>query len=158
MNLCKICLILINTVSRSGGNELTPTRTNDYGDIRVKTIRGVSEMAQKVIEGDVVTWRHMHAILRWPKIRTIQFLFDFGSKYQSRVKILRWPTFFSSKILRWPKIRTISASNTSSLRMHMPSRDNISFDDFLGHLGDPPVSVNRTHRLFGDHERLFNHL
>ena len=78
---------------------------------------GISEMAQKVIEGDVVTWRHMHAILRWPKIRTIQFLFDFGSKYQSRVKILRWPTFFSPKILRWPKIRTISASNTISLRI-----------------------------------------
>ena len=25
--------------------------------------------------------------LRWPKIRTIQFLLNFGSKYQSRVKI-----------------------------------------------------------------------
>ena len=143
-------------------------------------------MAQKVNEGDIVTWRHMHAILRWPKIRTIQFLFDFGSKYQSRVKILRWPTFFSSKILRWPKIRRemvfeaeivrilghlrifelkkvghlrillenfntwlifrakikkkLNGSNFGLFqnRMHMPSCDNISFVDFLGHLGDPP--------------------
>ena len=39
---------------------------------------GVSEMAQKVIEGDVVTCRHMHAILRWPKIRTIQFFLNSG--------------------------------------------------------------------------------
>ena len=45
----------------------------------------------------------------------------------------------------------------SQNRMHMPSRDNISFDDFLGHLGDPPVaslrankprnSINRSWRL-----------
>ena len=39
----------------------------------------------------------MHEILRWPKIRTIQFLFNFGSKYQSSVKILRWPTFLVRK-------------------------------------------------------------
>ena len=62
-------------------------------------------MAQKVIEGDVDTWRHMHEILRWPKIRTIHFLYNFSSKYPSRVKILRWPTFFTPNTLRWPKIR-----------------------------------------------------
>jgi len=82
-----------------------------------KTYGGVYEMAQKVIEGDVVTWRHMHVNLRWPEIRTIHFLFDFGSKYESRVKILRWPTFFSPKTLRWPKIRTMFASNSISLRI-----------------------------------------
>ena len=31
----------------------------------------------------------LHLTLRWPKIRAIQFLFDFGSKYQSRVKTPR---------------------------------------------------------------------
>ena len=30
-------------------------------------------------------------------------------------------------------------SEPSQNLMHMPSRDNISFDDFLGHLGEPPV-------------------
>ena len=85
--------------------------------VHLSLLRGYPEMAQKVIEGDVVTWRHMHEILRWPKIRTIQFLFNFSSKYQSRVKILRWPTFFSPKTLRWPKIRTIFASKSISLRI-----------------------------------------
>ena len=74
------------------------------------------EMAQKDIEGCHVTFWHMHVILRWLKVRTIQFLFNFCSKYWSRVKILRWLTFFSSKILRWLKIRIIFASNSISLR------------------------------------------
>ena len=46
---------------------------------------GYPEMAQKVIEGDFVTWRHMHEILRWPKIRKINFFFYFDSKYKSFV-------------------------------------------------------------------------
>ena len=62
-------------------------------------------MAQKVIEGGLYTWRHMHVTLRWLKIRTVQFLFNFSSKYPSRVKTLRWLTFFSSKTPRWLKIR-----------------------------------------------------
>ena len=74
-------------------------------------------MAQKDIEGCHVTWWRMHVILRWLKVRTIQFLFNFCSKYWSRVKILRWLTFFSSKILRWLKIRIIFASNSISLRI-----------------------------------------
>ena len=66
---------------------------------------GYLEMAQKVIERDNDTCQHMHVTLRWLKIRTVQFLFNFSSKYPSRVKTLRWLTFFSSKTPRWLKIR-----------------------------------------------------
>ena len=39
---------------------------------------GYPEIAQKDIEGAKITWRNMHVILRWLKIRTIQFsLFSF---------------------------------------------------------------------------------
>ena len=31
----------------------------------IRNTRGVLEMAQKVIEGGIVTWRHIHEILRW---------------------------------------------------------------------------------------------
>ena len=31
-------------------------------------------LAQKVIEGDIVTWRHMHEILRWLKFKLAQYL------------------------------------------------------------------------------------
>ena len=33
----------------------------------------VAEMAKKVLEEDVATWREMHVFLRWPKVQTIQF-------------------------------------------------------------------------------------
>ena len=46
----------------------------------------------------------MHVILRWLKIRSIEFLLNFGSKYWSRGKIPSWLTLFSSKILRCLKI------------------------------------------------------
>ena len=59
----------------------------------------------------------MHVTLRWLKIRTVQFFFNFSSKYPSRVKTLRWLTFFSSKTLRWLKIRIIFGSNPISLRI-----------------------------------------
>ena len=36
---------------------------------------GVLEMAQKVFEGGVDTWRHLHVTLRWLKIWTVQFFF-----------------------------------------------------------------------------------
>ena len=41
----------------------------------------------------------MHLSLRWPKIRTIQFLINFGSEYQLSVKTLRWPTSFEFAIM-----------------------------------------------------------
>ena len=60
----------------------------------------------KISTGGSLRWEayaayDMHANLRLPKIRTIQFLFDFGSKYQSCVNILRWSTFFTPKSLIW---------------------------------------------------------
>ena len=39
----------------------------------------------------------MHVILRWLKIRTIQFLVKFSLQYRSRVKVLRWLTFLVRK-------------------------------------------------------------
>ena len=74
-------------------------------------------MAQKVFEGGVDTWSHLHVTLRWLKIRTLQFFIYFSSKYPSRVKTLSWLTFFSSKTLRWLKIRTVIALNPFSLRI-----------------------------------------
>ena len=65
--------------------------------VELHNVRGYPEMAQKVIEGDVDTWRHMHEILRWPKIRIIQFLFNFGSKYQSR-EIISKPNRYSDSV------------------------------------------------------------
>ena len=109
----------------------TPKMRCYFSVILYITYGGYPEMAQKVIEGDVDTWSHMHVILRWPKIRTIQFLFNFGSKYQSRVKILRWPTFFSPKTLRWPKIR----------REIVFEAKMTYFECFLDHLKDPPYDV-----------------
>ena len=75
------------------------------------------EMAQKVIDGENVTWQHMHLKLRWLKIRTMHFSLISSSKYWSRVFWSKWLTFFSSKILRWLKIRIIIASNSISLRI-----------------------------------------
>ena len=40
------------------------------------------EMAQKVMEGGIVTWRHMYEILRWLNFKLAQIL-------RSRVKTLR---------------------------------------------------------------------
>ena len=37
----------------------------------------------------------VHVTLRWLKIRTVQFFFNFSSKYPSRVKTLRWLTFLA---------------------------------------------------------------
>ena len=36
----------------------------------------------------------------------------------------------------------------SQNRMHKASRDNISFDDFLGHLRDPPVIISKKIKIF----------
>jgi len=44
-------------------------------------VRGNGEMAQKVIDGDIVTCQHMHLMLRWLKIRTIHFSLISFSKY-----------------------------------------------------------------------------
>ena len=55
-----------------------------------KMLRGLSWDCSKDIERCHVTWWHMYVILRWLKVRTIQFLFNFCSKYWSRVKILGW--------------------------------------------------------------------
>ena len=65
------------------------------------------EIAQKDIEGGNVRCRNMDVILRWLKIRDVKFLFNFCSKYWSRVQSPSKHTFFSSKILRWLKIRSI---------------------------------------------------
>ena len=40
-----------------------------------------SEMAQNAIVEANVTYRNMHGILRWLKIRTVWFLFNFFSNY-----------------------------------------------------------------------------
>ena len=45
---------------------------------------GYPEIAQKDIEGAKITWRNMHVILRWLKIRTIQFSL-FSLREPSRV-------------------------------------------------------------------------
>ena len=55
-------------------------------------------MAQKVIEGGVVTWRHMHEISRWLNYKMAQNL-DHVSK-------LRECSLFQTGTLRWLKIRT----------------------------------------------------
>ena len=86
-----------------------PLPTSMYG--------GYLEMAQKDIEGCNVTWWHIHVILRWLKVRTIQFLFNFCSKYWSRVKILRRLTFFSSKIRRDIEIEAKMIRILSHLRI-----------------------------------------
>jgi len=52
-----------------------------------------------------VTCQNMHVILRWLKIRSIEFFLNFGLKYWLRAKIPSWLTFLSSKILRWLIIR-----------------------------------------------------
>ena len=74
------------------------------------TVRGVSEMAQKVIEGDVDTWSHMHAILRWPKFRTIQFLSVFSRRemvFEAKiVRILGHLWIFGLKKVGYPRILT----------------------------------------------------
>ena len=48
-------------------------------------------MAQKVIEGGIVTWRYMHEILRWLNFKLAQNL-------RSRVKTPRWLTFSDQKL------------------------------------------------------------
>ena len=53
---------------------------------------GVLEMAQKVIEGGIVTWRYMHEILRWLNFKLAQNL-------RSRVETLRWLKIRSSEYL-----------------------------------------------------------
>ena len=90
-------------------------KNNHYGILHVKWLLKYAG-PQKVFEGGVDTWRHLHVTLRWLKIRTVQFFFNLSSKYSSRVKTLRWLTFFSSKTLRWLKIRTVFSSNPFSLR------------------------------------------
>ena len=63
----------------------------------------VPEMAQKVIEGDVDTWKYMHEILIWPEIWTIQFLFCLEISITCQNPEMGH--FFSPKTLRWPRIR-----------------------------------------------------
>ena len=64
-------------------------------------------MAQKVIKGDVDTWRHMHEILRWPKIQTIKFFFYFDSKYKSLVNCSKFEEKWNSR-QRLSEFRAIS--------------------------------------------------
>ena len=91
---------------------------------------GVLEMAQKVIEGGVVTWRHMHEKLdsRYWLLWILSHLRVSGLK--------KWAI---SKF--WHVIEILSQFEVepSQNLMHMPSRDKTSFDDFLSHLKDPPV-------------------
>ena len=49
-------------------------------------------MAQKVIEGGIVTWRYMHEILRWLTFKLAQSL-------RSRVKTPRWLKIRSGQYL-----------------------------------------------------------
>ena len=59
--------------------------------INLISYAGVLEIAQKVIEGGIVTWRHMHEILRWLNFKLAQNL-------RSRVKTSRWLTFSDQKL------------------------------------------------------------
>ena len=57
---------------------------------------GVLEMAQKVIEGGIVTWRHMHEILRWLNFKLAQN--PRSHHVNSHVKTPRWLTFSDLKL------------------------------------------------------------
>ena len=134
-------------------------------------------MAQKVIEGGVVTWRHMHVTLRWLNFKLAQNL-------RSRVKTPRWLTFSDQKLWdssnsernsirdidsfefwaisefevwkcdpsrsfdTWSQILGNLEVEPSQNLMHMPPRDNTSFDDFLSHLKDPRVLQSVECRFF----------
>ena len=50
---------------------------------------GVLEMAQKVIEGGIVTWRYMHDILRWLNFKLAQNL-DHVSKLRNGSLFQTW--------------------------------------------------------------------
>ena len=58
---------------------------------------------------------HVHVTLRWLKIRTVQFLFNFSSKCPSRVKTLS--SLFLAWKLKWLRLWTIFASNSICLRI-----------------------------------------
>ena len=74
------------------------------------------EIAQKVTEGHLS--RDEICMLFWDGSKFEPFSFSLVSaRNRSRVIILRWLTFFGSKILRWFKIRIIIASNSISLRI-----------------------------------------
>ena len=78
-------------------------------------------VAEKANFEKKVTARNLREVL-WDSSnghqrRFDQIPFNFCSKNRSRVKILRWPTFFSLKILRYLKIRINFASNSISLRI-----------------------------------------
>ena len=102
---------------------------------------GVLEMAQKVIEGGVVTWRHMHEILRWLNFKLAQNL-------RSRVKTPRWLTFSDLKLWDGSKFEPINISNWVSLKirletvitcqnlMQLSPRDITSFGDFFEQVFD----------------------
>ena len=67
---------------------------------------------------------------------------NFGPSQNFRTKKSGPSQNFDTWLIFRAKIKEkLNGSNfgPSQNRMHMPSRDNISFDDFLGHLGDPPV-------------------
>ena len=55
-------------------NKVVHARNASYGHLFEHLCAGVLEMAQKVIEGGVVTWRHMHEILRWLNFKLAQNL------------------------------------------------------------------------------------
>jgi len=55
----------------------------------------------------VMTRDHMHEILRWPEIWTIQFLFNFCSNHRSRAKILRWKIRAEPLLPRIPFFRIL---------------------------------------------------
>ena len=70
------------------------------------------------------------------------FSSNFGPSQNFRTKKSGPSQNFDTWLIFRAKIKEkLNGSNfgPSQNRMHMPSRDNISFDDFLGHLGDPPV-------------------
>ena len=67
---------------------------------------------------------------------------NFGPSQNFRTKKSGPSQNFDTWLIFRAKIKEkLNGSNfgPSQNRMHMPSRDNISFDDFLGHLGEPPV-------------------
>ena len=135
-----------------------------YNYYLITNTRGVLEKAQKVIEGGVVTCRHMQDILRWLEFKLAQnldhvsklrdgslFQFwnpekaqkSFEQKLNSRYLLLRILSHLSVSKLKkcalsefWHVIKILSQFEfePSQNILHMPTRDNTSFDDFLSHL------------------------
>ena len=93
------------------------------------TVYVSDEMAQKVIEGDNETCQHMHLILRWLKIRTIQFSY-FRLDILITCFFAEVAYFFQFEISEMAKIRKEIEFRAKMILMHLLTRVIVSFDEF----------------------------